>query len=116
MNAKQKLCFNSKSGEKVIPLLCLYSRQKSRKNNLRKVTKEAILKAYAYKKHWNTISDSNRKQAENSFISEFLSNWYLDILFYSLKIYTKTIIRLRLRDYGEYSPRLRLGEYSPVIE
>jgi hypothetical protein len=30
-------------------------------------------------------------------------------------MYTKTIIRLRLRDYGEYSPRLRLGEYSPVI-
>ena len=39
----------------------------------------------------------------------------MDILFYSLKIYTKTIIRLSLSDYGEYSPRLRLGEYSPVI-
>ena len=37
---------------------------------------------------------------------------YFDILFYSLKMYTKTIIRLRLSDYGEYSPRLRLGEYS----
>jgi hypothetical protein len=37
--------------------------------------------------------------------------------FYSIhyKIYTKTIIRLRHSDYGEYSPRLRLGEYSPVI-
>jgi hypothetical protein len=34
------------------------------------------------------------------------------MLFYELKIYTKTIIRLS--DYGEYSPRLRLGEYSPV--
>jgi hypothetical protein len=39
----------------------------------------------------------------------------LVILFYSLKIYTKTIIRLRLSDYGEYSLRFRLGEYSPVI-
>ena len=27
----------------------------------------------------------------------------------------KTIIRLRLSDYGEYSLRLRLGDYSPVI-
>jgi hypothetical protein len=35
---------------------------------------EAILNACAYKKHCidcNTISDSNREQAENSFISEF---------------------------------------------
>ncbi len=32
-------------------------------------------------------------------------------------IYTKTIIRLRLSDgsdYGEYSPWLRLCEYSPI--
>jgi hypothetical protein len=28
---------------------------------------------------------------------------------------TKTIIRLRLVIIGEYSPRLRLGEYSPII-
>jgi hypothetical protein len=28
---------------------------------------------------------------------------------------TKTIIRLRLGDFGEYSPRLRLGKYSPII-
>jgi hypothetical protein len=29
---------------------------------------------------------------------------------------TKTIIRLRLGDIiGKYSPRLRLGEYSPII-
>ena len=28
---------------------------------------------------------------------------------------TKTIIRLRLSDYGEYSPQLRLSEYSPII-
>ena len=27
--------------------------------------------------------------------------------------YNKTIIRLRLSDYGKYSPRL--GEYSPII-
>jgi hypothetical protein len=33
--------------------------------------------------------------------------------YYSLKIYTKTIIRLRFGDYGEYSPRR--DEYSPVI-
>jgi hypothetical protein len=39
----------------------------------------------------------------------------MDILFYSLKIYTKTIIRPRLSDCGEYSPRLRHGEYSPVV-
>ena len=32
--AKQKLFFNSKSGEKVIPLLCLYSKQKSIKTTL----------------------------------------------------------------------------------
>ena len=29
--------------------------------------------------------------------------------------YTKTIIRLRLVNIGEYSPRLRLGEYSPIF-
>jgi hypothetical protein len=44
--------------------------------------------------HSNTVSDSNREQVENSSISEFQLNRYLDILFYSLKIYTKTIIRL----------------------
>jgi hypothetical protein len=34
---------------------------------------EVILKDCVYKKHCNTIiiRDSNRKQAENSFISEF---------------------------------------------
>ena len=31
-----------------------------------------------------------------------------------LSNYTKTIIRLRLVNIGEYSPRLRLGEYSPI--
>ena len=41
-------------------------------------------------------------------------------LFYSyfynhLSNYTKTIIRLRLVNIGEYSPRLRLGEYSPIF-
>ena len=30
-----------------------------------------------------------------------------------LSNYTKTIIRLRLANIGEYSPRLRLGEYFP---
>jgi hypothetical protein len=60
-----------------------------------------MLKACECKKHCNTVSDNiNRELAENSFISEFELNWYLDILFYSLKIYTKTIIRLRLSDYG----------------
>jgi hypothetical protein len=34
MNAKQKLFFNSKFGKKVIPSLCLYSKQKSRKTTL----------------------------------------------------------------------------------
>ena len=40
--------FFNKSGEKVIPLLCLYSKQKSRKKNFvikQKGTQEAILKA-----------------------------------------------------------------------
>ena len=32
-----------------------------------------------------------------------------------LSNYTKTIIRLRLANIGEYSPRLRLGEYSPIF-
>ena len=32
-----------------------------------------------------------------------------------LNNYTKTIIRLRLVNIGEYSPRLRLGEYSPIF-
>ena len=32
-----------------------------------------------------------------------------------LKNYTETNIRLRLSDYGNYSPRLRLNEYSPII-
>ena len=32
-----------------------------------------------------------------------------------LSNYTKTIIRLRLVNIGEYSPRLRLGEYSPLL-
>ena len=32
-----------------------------------------------------------------------------------LSNYTKTIIRLRLVNIGEYTPRLRLGEYSPII-
>ena len=31
----------------------------------------------------------------------------------NLSNYTKTIIRLRLVNIGEYCPRLRLGEYSP---
>ena len=34
INAKQKLFFNYKSGEKVIPSLCLNSKQKSRKTTL----------------------------------------------------------------------------------
>ena len=33
----------------------------------------------------------------------------------NLSNYTKTIIRLRLVNIGEYSPRLRLGEYSPIF-
>ena len=32
-----------------------------------------------------------------------------------LSNYTKTIIRLRLGNIGEYFPRLRLGEYSPIF-
>ena len=32
-----------------------------------------------------------------------------------LSNYTKTIIRLRLVNIGEYSPRLRLGEYLTTI-
>ena len=32
-----------------------------------------------------------------------------------LSNYTKTIIRLRLVNIGEYSPRLRLGEYLTII-
>ena len=32
-----------------------------------------------------------------------------------LSNYTKTIIRLRLVNIGEYSPRLRRGEYSPIF-
>ena len=32
-----------------------------------------------------------------------------------LSNYTKTIIRLRLENIGEYSPRLRLGEYSLIF-
>jgi hypothetical protein len=39
INAKQKLFFNSKSGGKVIPSLCLYSKQKSRKATLNKAIK-----------------------------------------------------------------------------
>ena len=31
-----------------------------------------------------------------------------------LSNYTKTIIRLRLVNIGEYSPRLRLGEYFTI--
>jgi hypothetical protein len=38
----------------------------------------------------------------NSVLDICSGNSVLDILFYSLKIYTKTIIRLRLSDYGEY--------------
>ena len=37
--AKQKLFFNYKSGEKVIPLLCLYSKQKSEKQLCNKAIK-----------------------------------------------------------------------------
>ena len=29
---------------------------------------------------------------------------------------SKTIIRPRLSDYGEYSSRLRLGEYLPMLQ
>ena len=32
-----------------------------------------------------------------------------------LSNYTKTIIRLSLVNIGEYSPRLRLREYSPIF-
>ena len=32
-----------------------------------------------------------------------------------LSNYTTTIIRLRPVNIGEYSPRLRLGEYSPIF-
>jgi len=32
-----------------------------------------------------------------------------------LSNYTKTIIRLRLVNIGEYSPRLHLGEYLPLV-
>jgi hypothetical protein len=60
---EEKQFLNFKSGEKVDPLLCLYSKQKSRKTTLF-VTQETILKACAYKKHCNTISDSNREQAD----------------------------------------------------
>jgi hypothetical protein len=33
-----------------------------------------------------------------------------------LCVYTKTIIPLRYSDYGEYSPRLRLGKYYNINE
>ena len=35
--------------------------------------------------------------------------------FYTCRNYTKTIICFKLSDYGEYSPRPRLGVYSPII-
>ena len=38
----------------------------------------------------------------------------LGISIISLSNYTKTIIRLRLVNIGEYSPRLRLGEYLTI--
>ena len=52
------------------------------------------------------------------------SQWQIEVkfniplfrYFYNhLSNYTKTIIRLRLVNIGEYSPRLRLGEYSPIF-
>ena len=43
---------------------------------------------------------------------QFLHIWY----FYNhLSNYNKTIIRLRVVNIGEYFPRLRLGEYSPIF-
>jgi len=41
-------------------------------------------------------------------------DFYRD-LYDHLSNYTKTIIRLRLVNIGEYSPRLRLGEYLLIF-
>ena len=72
INAKQKLFFNSKLSKKVIPSLCLYSKQKSRKKQpSNKVTQEAILKACVYKKHCNTKTVTV-KPARNNFIFELI--------------------------------------------
>ena len=53
---------------------CVYILSRNREKQLfNKAIKsqEAILKACAYKKHYNAICDSNREPAENCFISEF---------------------------------------------
>jgi hypothetical protein len=55
---------------------------------------------------------TGRKQFYFWILIELIFGYF--ILFIK-NLYYKTIIRLRLSDYGEYSPRLRLGEYSPVI-
>ena len=44
-----------------------------------------------------------------------ITNPLFRYFYYPLSNYTKTIIRLRLVNIGEYSPRLRLGEYSPIF-
>jgi hypothetical protein len=114
-NAKQKLFFNSSLVKKSFRFY-VYILSRNREKQL--CTK--AIKSSHNKLFWKRvlervrIQETLQQQNENSFISDF--NWTdIWILFYSLKLYTKTIIRLRLSDYGEYSHRLRLGEYSPVI-
>ena len=47
----------------------------------------------------------------------YYQQWQIVVKYFynHLSNYTKTIIRLRLVNIGEYSPRLRLGEYSPIF-
>ena len=52
-------------------ILLSRNREKQLGNKSNKVTKEAILKACAYKKHCKTLSDSNRKQAKKVLFLNF---------------------------------------------
>jgi hypothetical protein len=74
INAKQKLFFNSKSGEKVIPSFCLHSKQKSRKNNF-------VIKQKSHKRsHFESIRVQQTLQHQNSNRKTGQKQFYFSIL------------------------------------
>ena len=67
----------------------------------------------------NALRDTLMRAAWYELLSTMASCGKIPLFryFYNhLSNYTKTIIRLRLVNIGEYSLRLRLGEYLAIIE
>ena len=75
-----------------------------------------FLQSASSKRHCVTHLSSSSSSSSVYLRAAWFELFSLFRYFYNhLSNYTKTIIRLRLVNIGEYSPRLRLGEYSPIF-